>query len=101
MHLLIPKLIKLKVMRIGINGFGRIGRLVLRALWDRENIEITHINDAFDDAEGAAHLPQFDSVHGRWDKSISPDQSELSIEDHQIPFRKKAITQKFHDIRQG
>ncbi len=32
-------------MRIGINGFGRIGRLVLRALWGRENIEITHIND--------------------------------------------------------
>ena len=43
-------------MRIGINGFGRIGRLVLRALWGRENIEITHINDPFGDAKGAAHL---------------------------------------------
>jgi len=41
-------------MSIGINGFGRIGRLVLRALWHRENIEITHINDPFGDAERAA-----------------------------------------------
>tara|TARA_Y100001978_G_scaffold100530_1_gene89902 strand:- start:245 stop:406 length:162 start_codon:yes stop_codon:yes gene_type:complete len=41
-------------MSIGINGFGRIGRLVLRALWHRENIEITHINDPFGDAESAA-----------------------------------------------
>ena len=53
-------------MRIGINGFGRIGRLVPRALWGRENIEITHINDQFGDAKGAAHLVGFDSVHGRW-----------------------------------
>ena len=52
-------------MRIGINGFGLIGRLVLRALWDRENIEITHINDPFGDANGAARLLEFDSVHGR------------------------------------
>ena len=32
-------------MKIGINGFGRIGRLVFRALWDRADIEITHINE--------------------------------------------------------
>ena len=34
-------------MKIGINGFGRIGRLVLRALWDRADIEITHINVSY------------------------------------------------------
>ena len=66
-------------MRIGINGFGRIGRLVFRALWGRENIEITHINDPFGDANGAAHLLEFDSVHGRWDRSIYSDQITLSI----------------------
>ena len=55
-------------MRIDINGFGRIGRLVLRALWGRENIEITHINDPFGDAKSATHLLEFDSVHGRWKK---------------------------------
>ena len=47
-------------MRIGINDFGRIGRLNLRALWGRKNIEITKINDPFDDANGAAHLLEFD-----------------------------------------
>tara|TARA_B100000700_G_scaffold94879_1_gene106955 strand:- start:1111 stop:1281 length:171 start_codon:yes stop_codon:yes gene_type:complete len=49
-------------MRIGINGFGRIGRLFLKALWYRENIEIIHIKDPFGDAKGAAHLLAFDSV---------------------------------------
>ena len=73
-------------MRIGINGFGRIGRLVLRALWDRENIEITHINDPFGDAKSAAHLLEFDSVHGRWNKAISVDQVNLSIESQPISF---------------
>ena len=77
-------------MRIGINGFGRIGRLVLRALWDRENIEITHINDPFGDAKGAAHLLEFDSVHGRWNKSISNDQNNLSIEGQSISFSKES-----------
>ena len=43
-------------MRIGINGFGRIGRLVLKALWDRENIEITRINDPLGYAKSATHL---------------------------------------------
>ena len=58
-------------MRIGINGFGRIGRLVLRALWGRDNIKITHINDPLGDAKGAAHLLEFDSVHGRWTVSYT------------------------------
>ena len=77
-------------MRIGVNGFGRIGRLVLRALWDRENIEITHINDPFGDANGAAHLLEFDSVHGRWNKAISSDQDNLSIEGQSISFSKES-----------
>ena len=53
-------------MKIGINGFGRIGRLVFRALWDRADIEITHINEIAGDSNAAAHLLEFDSVHGRW-----------------------------------
>ena len=51
-------------MKIGINGFGRIGRLVFRALWDRADIEITHINEIAGDSNAAAHLLEFDSVHG-------------------------------------
>ena len=77
-------------MRIGINGFGRIGRLVLRALWGRENIEITHINDPLGDARGAAHLLEFDSVHGRWNKAISNDQNNLSIESQPLSFSQES-----------
>jgi glyceraldehyde 3-phosphate dehydrogenase len=57
-------------MKIGINGFGRIGRLVFRALWGRPGIELVHVNDAAGDAHIAAHLLAFDSVHGRWQQAI-------------------------------
>jgi len=56
--------------RLAINGFGRIGRLVLRALWGRAGIKIAHINDPSGDAATAAHLLEFDSVHGRWLRAI-------------------------------
>ena len=57
-------------MKIGINGFGRIGRLVFRALWGRPGIELVHINDSGGDAPTAAHLLSFDSVHGRWPLAV-------------------------------
>jgi len=53
-------------MKIGINGFGRIGRLLFRALWGRPGIELVLLNDPAADAGAAAHLLEFDSVHGRW-----------------------------------
>ncbi len=57
-------------IKIGLNGFGRIGRLALRAAWDWPEIAIVHVNELGGDAESAAHLLEFDSVHGRWDKNI-------------------------------
>tara|TARA_B100000614_G_scaffold193860_1_gene175049 strand:- start:52 stop:219 length:168 start_codon:yes stop_codon:yes gene_type:complete len=53
------------------------------------------------DAKGAAHLLEFDSVHGRWNKAISNDQNNLTIEDLSIFFLKKVISQKFHGMSQG
>ena len=53
--------------RIGINGFGRMGRLGLRAGWDREGIDIVRINEIATDAEGSAHLLKFDSVYVKLD----------------------------------
>ncbi|WP_144211707.1 ArsJ-associated glyceraldehyde-3-phosphate dehydrogenase [Shewanella donghaensis] len=53
-------------IRIGINGFGRMGRLSMRAAFDWDDIEIVHINDPAGDAATLAHLMTFDSVHGRW-----------------------------------
>ncbi|MDG1751267.1 MAG: ArsJ-associated glyceraldehyde-3-phosphate dehydrogenase [Thalassotalea sp.] len=53
-------------IKIGINGFGRMGRLTMRAAFDWDDIEIVHINDPAGNAETLAHLLNFDSVQGRW-----------------------------------
>jgi len=54
-------------IKVGINGFGRMGRLGLRAGWGREGFEVIRVNEIACDAVGSAHLCQFDSVHGTWD----------------------------------
>jgi len=53
-------------IKVGINGFGRMGRLTMRAAYDCDDIEIFQINDPAGDAATLAHLINFDSVHGRW-----------------------------------
>ena len=56
-------------LRIGINGFGRIGRLALRSLWSQVaagEVTLVRINDPGGDAATFAHLLEFDSVHGQW-----------------------------------
>jgi len=53
-------------IKVGINGFGRIGRLALRAAWGWPGLEFVQINDPAGDATTHAHLLNFDSVHGRW-----------------------------------
>ena len=54
-------------IRVGINGFGRMGRLALRAAWDFPELEFVHINEIEGDAKTSAHLLEFDSVHGQND----------------------------------
>jgi glyceraldehyde 3-phosphate dehydrogenase len=73
-------------MRVGINGFGRIGRLVLRALWGRPGIELVHINDRAGDAHTAAHLLEFDSVHGRWHHAVSATGEALHVDSQAISY---------------
>jgi glyceraldehyde 3-phosphate dehydrogenase len=53
-------------IRIGINGFGRMGRLGMRAGWTMPEFELVRINEIATDANGSAHLLKFDSVHGTW-----------------------------------
>ncbi|MGK2877310.1 MAG: ArsJ-associated glyceraldehyde-3-phosphate dehydrogenase [Solirubrobacterales bacterium] len=67
-------------VRIGINGFGRMGRLALRAGWDRADLEFVHINEPACPAESSAHLLTFDSVHGRWDRAVTGAGEELAID---------------------
>lgn len=60
-------------IKVGINGFGRIGRLALRAAWGWPELEFVQINDPAADAATHAHLLNFDSVHGRWQHEASSD----------------------------
>jgi len=66
-------------VRVGINGFGRIGRLTLRAGLDRPEFTVVHINEAEGGAVTAAHLLEFDSVHGRWPVQISAGGGLLTV----------------------
>ena len=56
-------------IRVGINGFGRIGRLVFRAAQKRNDIEIVGINDLID-VEYMAYMLRYDTIHGQFDGSI-------------------------------
>ncbi len=60
-------------IKVGINGFGRMGRLSFRAAFDWPGFEFVQINDVAGDAATLAHLITFDSVHGRWDHEASSD----------------------------
>ncbi len=76
-------------IKIGINGFGRIGRLALRAAFDWPEFEFVHINDPAGDAATFAHLVNFDSVHGRW-------AHEASSTDNTMVIRGKTIGVSHH-----
>ena len=73
-------------MRIGINGFGRIGRLVFRALWGRPGIELVHVNDSAGDAATAAHLLAFDSVHGRWQRQVQTSAGGFDVDGQTVSY---------------
>ena len=93
--------------RVGINGFGRMGRLALRAAWGfdpawREslnqpsgvwgagNIEIVHVNEIDGGAETAAHLLAFDSVHGRWPVAVDAEETALRVGGERLTFSEHA-----------
>ena len=71
-------------IKVGINGFGRIGRLALRAAFDWPELEFVQINDPAADAATFAHLLNFDSVHGRWQHNASHSDQGISINGHTI-----------------
>jgi len=73
-------------IRVGINGFGRMGRLALRAAWDWPELEIVHVNEVKGGVATAAHLLEFDSVHGRWAREIRVEGGDLVIDDRTVGF---------------
>ena len=71
-------------IKVGINGFGRMGRLTLRAAVDWPNIEFIKVNDIAGDAKTHAHLLEFDSVHGRLNHSVTATNNIIEVGKHNI-----------------
>ena len=68
----------MSTIKVGINGFGRIGRLVFRAMTERSNIEVVGINDLID-AEYMAYMLKYDSVHGTFKGEVSVQGNNLVV----------------------
>ena len=81
-------------VRVGINGFGRMGRLGLRAGWDKPDYSLVQLNEVATDAAGSAHLLKFDSVHGTWPHDTGAEGDKLRVNDHLLAYSQhKAINE--------
>src|SRR5688572_24216370 len=77
-------------INVAINGFGRIGRITLRALLQKPNVNVVAINDLTDN-KTLAHLFKYDSVHGRFDGTIEADDQYITINGNKI----KGLAERF------
>jgi glyceraldehyde 3-phosphate dehydrogenase len=71
-------------IKVGINGFGRIGRLVCRVLMQRDDFEVAAVNDLAD-ADALAYLLKYDSVHGRYPGTVDTEGENLVVDGKSIP----------------
>ncbi len=73
----------MKKIKVAINGFGRIGRLTLKAVMERDNVEVVAVNDLTDSAT-LAHLLKYDSVHGKFPYEVKADGNDLVVSGRKI-----------------
>ena len=71
-------------IKIGINGFGRIGKLTLQAALTKEEVEVVAINDPFIDADYMVYMVKFDSVHGRFKGDIRAEEGKIIVNGKEI-----------------
>jgi glyceraldehyde 3-phosphate dehydrogenase len=74
------------VVKVGINGFGRIGRIVFRNSVKHDDVEVVAVNDPFIDTTYAKYMLQYDSTHGRFDGEIEVDGNALVINGKRVVF---------------
>ena len=72
-------------MKVAINGFGRIGRMTLRALQDKDTVEVVAVND-LTDVNTLAHLLKYDSAHGRFPGTVSTGENTMTVNGNNILF---------------
>jgi len=79
------------MVKVAINGFGRIGRLAFRYAWDDPTLEIVHVNDICS-IQSASYLVQYDSVHGTWDKTVKLEKETdkfFTVDGKKVTFSQK------------
>jgi glyceraldehyde 3-phosphate dehydrogenase len=77
-------------VRIGINGFGRMGRPALRAGWPAPDLSFVHVNETKGGVAAAAHLLKFDSVHGRSPRDVTEEAKQICIDGQRLSFSESA-----------
>ena len=82
--------------KIGINGFGRIGRLVLRAALTHEDVEVVAVNDPFMSPEYMAYMLKYDSVHGKFPGKVSGTEHELVVDGKKVDTPPKEMELLYH-----
>ena len=73
-------------IKVGINGFGRIGRLVFRAAMESGKVDVVGINDPFMTLDYVAYMLRYDSIHGKFQGEISFTDKKLVVNGHEISF---------------
>ena len=73
-------------IRIGINGFGRMGRLGMRVGWNMPEFEVIRVNEIATDANGSAHLLKFDSVHGTWPYDTAAEDGNMIVDGKTLAY---------------
>ena len=73
-------------IKVGINGFGRIGRMVFRAGLKNPNIEFVAVNDPFMTPDYMAYMLKYDTMHGRYDGTIEYDDNSITVDGKKVLF---------------
>ena len=79
----------MKKTKLAINGFGRIGRLVLRIVSEMDNLEVVAVNDPFIDVDYAAYMLKYDTIHGQFKGEVASKDNHLIL-----LFQKFLLTRK-------
>lgn len=74
------------VVKVGINGFGRIGRIVFRNAVEHEDVEIVAVNDPFIEPKYAEYMLKYDSTHGQFKGTVSVEGSDLNVNGKKVKF---------------
>jgi gliding motility-associated lipoprotein GldH len=74
------------MIKVGINGFGRIGRLVFRAAQERNDVQVVAVNDPFLDLDYLIYMLQYDTVHGKFQGTAENKDGKLIVNGKEVAF---------------